>query len=241
MKHIGKIAFCTLGILFFAGCKSQLPLPIQEPEWCDASGFCSGDLIFVKDIDTVAMGAAISAATGEYTHVAIVECPATKQIYEDESVVPPKPQNIFVIEALPGKGVVRRPLEEFFDDIYYQMPDTTLSMLSYVTFMSLNINIDIPQVMEHLHQFVGLPYDDEFQPGNNKYYCSELVYETYLDGEGQHIFDLIPMNFKDSDGEVIPFWQVYFDSLSVLVPQNVPGTNPTQLSKSKYLYQYKIE
>lgn len=192
-------------------------------------------------IDSVGMGVAISSATGEYTHVAIVECPSERQLYEDQTTVPPAPKDIFVIEALPDKGVVRRPLEDFFNDLYNQVQDTSFSVLSYVTYMRLNINLNIPKVMMRLHSLVGKPYDDVFLPGNDKYYCSELVYETYLDDEGNHIFDLVPMNFKDSDGYIIPYWQEYFDSISMLVPQNVPGTNPTQLSQSNLLHTFKIQ
>ncbi|MCQ2260087.1 MAG: hypothetical protein MJZ77_01710 [Bacteroidales bacterium] len=235
------LLYTSITILLSSCAIHKYEFPPEIPEWCDDCGFCSGDLIFVRGINTEGMSAAISSATGEYTHVAIVECPSKRQVYEDQSIVPPRPKNIFVIESLPGKGVVRRPLEEFFDDIYQQMPDTTFSVLSFLTYMTLNINLDIPKVMERLHNLIGLPYDNEFMPDNNKYYCSELVYETYLDEDENPIFDLVPMNFKDQSGKVIPYWQEYFDSLSILVPQNVSGTNPTQLSQSQFLLEFKIQ
>lgn len=212
--------------LALASCHSSLPLPAVpsnqfENPACDLCHYmATGHLIFVRD--TAGMGSAIAASTGQYTHVAIAQCTDS---------------GLFVIEALPQLGVVRRPFESFGADIL----DSDSCFLCVVDFYALNIPFDTARFIARVNSLLGQPYDDYFMPDNGRIYCSELVYECFLDSAGNHLFSAAPMNFLDSAGRLPRYWQQHFDNLGFLVPQGVPGTNPTAMSQSPFLLRTKYQ
>ena len=88
---------------------------------------------------------------------------------------------------------------------------------------------------------LGLPYDWSYLPGNGKIYCSELVYESFIDRGGKHVFTASPMNFRDSGGNLPEFWSDLFARLGEKVPEGVPGTNPNGLARESCLTEvYRI-
>ena len=60
-------------------------------------------------------------------------------------------------------------------------------------------------------------------------YCSELVYESFRDADGNPIFPARPMNFRAADGTMPEYWRKSFDSIGIAVPQGIPGTNPNDM------------
>ena len=94
----------------------------------------------------------------------------------------------------------------------------------------------IPEAVRRMEQLVGKPYDREFLPGNDAYYCSELIESTFLI-DGKPIFKTKPMTFKDkATGETSPLWVSYFEELRRPIPEGVPGTNPGAMSRSECLH-----
>lgn len=91
--------------------------------------------------------------------------------------------------------------------------------------------------VERALALVGKPYNDEFVLGNGKYYCSQLVYETYMEGKGgQHLFEVQPMTFcRPGSHEPFPAWKDYFASRKMPIPEDMPGCNPGGLSRSQKL------
>lgn len=170
-----------------------------------------GDLLFFRD--TAGMGSAVKESTGEYTHVAIVETVG---------------DSIWVIDATRRRGVSRHAIEcqpgdSVFPDVYrIEGP-----------------NIDIEATLERARSFIGRPYDNAFEPGTEALYCSELVYECYLrdfsDKKWEHLFEAKPMNWRDKDGNMPQYWIDHFARLGKPIPEGAPGTNPTDLSRSKFL------
>lgn len=67
-------------------------------------------------------------------------------------------------------------------------------------------------------------------------YCSELVYESYLNEDGSHIFNAIPMNFRASDGSMPEFWTSLFARLGSPVPEGMPGTNPNSIARTENVF-----
>ena len=94
----------------------------------------------------------------------------------------------------------------------------------------------IPEAVKRMEQRIGKPYDREFLPGNDAYYCSELIESTFLI-DGKPIFEAQPMTFKDkATGETSPLWIRYFEELGRPIPEGVPGTNPGTMSRSECLH-----
>ncbi len=173
----------------------------------------NGDLLFLND-NKSAMEKAITASTGEYTHVALVE--------RDSA------DDVWVIEASPKYGVQRIPYNQFERE----------NILGFfggnIDIYRLTVPFDTAAVITRAKSLVGKPYDNAFLPDNDAYYCSELI-QVAFDG----IFPSKPMNWRDAEGNLPEYWIKHFEELGVPVPEGVPGTNPTDMSRSPLLKMLK--
>ena len=178
----------------------------QDSLQASSHPYRSGDLLFCAQ-QASAMEQAIGSSTGAYTHVAMVEVDSAGQVW--------------VIEASRGDGVRR----------------VTLDGWDYRTYClyRLAVPFDTAAVVARAKRFIGQPYDDAFLPDNGQLYCSELVYEAYLDSDGNHLFSCQPMNFRDSTGGMPQYWETHFGRLGIAIPEGVSGTNPTDLARSPLL------
>ena len=218
----------TIAIFFLVlSCQQHRALSCI-PLTSDLCDFHTGDLIFV--CDTTGMGSAIQSSTGDkkdqhvFTHVAIAEC---------------SDSGIYVIDATPRLGVSRRTLGEFILSVTGGDPDRPFTQYAY--YYQVAVPFDTLLLQRRLKSFVGQPYDHYFMPNNGRMYCSELVYECFFDCNGHHLFPMKPMNFKAADGSMPRYWQEHFGRLGTAIPQDMPGTNPNDMSKSPILRPFKIE
>ena len=91
----------------------------------------------------------------------------------------------------------------------------------------------IPKAIEIGVEMIGKKYDAEFKLNNNKYYCSELIYDIFLLANNNHpVFELQPMTFK-LNNSTLDVWVKYFQELGVQIPEKEPGINPGSISLSK--------
>jgi uncharacterized protein YycO len=158
--------------------------------------------------DTGGMGLAVQQTTGQYTHVALVERSG---------------DSIFIIDATPTLGVARQQLSIF--NFQFLITDV----------YRLTIPFDTAAVIARAHSFLGQLYDDAFLHDNGALYCSELIYECFLDSAGNHLFEAVPMNWRAPDGTVPQYWVDHFRRLNAPIPEGLLGTNPTGLSRSPLL------
>ena len=189
------------------------------------AGIKTGDLVFVGipadySLDESDMDGAISAATGRdnatgttdlnLIHVAILE------VGKDTT---------WIIDATIKHGVDRHPIDTMLKEF-------TLKDGSQPTYIvkRLKDSKKAAQYVENAKQFLGLPYDVAFLPNNGALYCSELVRESYRTPQGGYIFDEKPMNFKNANGEFPVYWQQLFALIGQEIPQDIPGTNPQDMS-----------
>ncbi len=95
----------------------------------------------------------------------------------------------------------------------------------------------IPAALRHARTLRGKPYDKVFDIHNDAYYCSELVYCSFLAAHGgRPLFELQPMTFLDpATGTTFGAWQAYFEKLGVPIPEGQPGINPGGLSRAPVL------
>lgn len=143
---------------------------------------------------------------------------ATTGNYTHVAMVERTGDSIFVIDATQKRGVARRPIEKTFAN---KMP---------VEIYRLKTPFDTVAVIDRAKSLIGKPYDNAFLPDNDAYYCSELIQAAFGD-----LFESKPMNWRDKEGNLPEYWQKHFKALDMPVPEGVPGTNPTDLSKSPLL------
>ncbi len=183
----------------------------------------SGDLLFVAipadyTLSDDDMGSGIAAATGDsdglnYIHVAILEV---------------DPDTTWVIDATIRHGVARYPLETFLSD--FTLKDGSLPRLEV-----MRIKNGARDLVKNAKTFIGEKYDVYFLPDNGVHYCTELVRDSYLDSDGNPVFENAPMNFKDVNGEFPVYWQQLFGLIGEPIPQGVEGTNPRDMRRSPLL------
>ncbi len=209
-----RIAYLAAALLLSLTACSPKPEQLQ-----------TGDLIFVGlpadyKLDTSSMDSAITESTGSETglnliHTAIAE-------------VDPEGR-VWIIDATIKHGVDCHPLDTFLRDF-------TLKDGSYPVFLvrRLQDNSRAAEYVENTKRYLGLPYDSAFQPDNDAFYCTELIYENYRNQEG-HIFHDAPMNFKNAEGEFPVYWEQLFAILGQPIPQGIPGTNPQAMAEEAVL------
>lgn len=177
----------------------------------------TGDLLFVGTSEGAgSMDEAIVAATGNLTHVAIIQVD--------------KAGNPWVIDATPQRGVSRYPL----DSLIQANPGAAFLV------KRLKDTTGVSSFVKNALRLIGAPYDLTFQPDNDAYYCSELVRNVYRRADGSYLFDEKPMNFLSPDGSLPPYWEDLFERLDMPVPQGLPGTNPQDMSLSPLLKNVSI-
>ena len=213
-----KVFFRTYQPCLWQVLKPMMPDGMIGKEFLDNSTLipryrpCNGDLLFFKDQNSQ-MEKAIRESTGSYTHVALLEVDSNG--------------GRWMIEASPENGV-RRVKSSDWDGGFF-------TQYGYYDAYRLVEPFDTAAVIARAKSFIGQPYDDTFLPDNGKLYCSELIYEAFLDSTGNHLFRNKPMNFRDHRGKMPKYWKKHFKGLGIPVPEGVPGSNPTDLSKSEKL------
>ncbi len=191
----------------------------------------TGDLVFVGipmdySLDNGSMDAAIASATGNpdslnLIHVAIAEVDA---------------EGKWIIDATIKRGIDRHPLDTFVTD--FTLKDGSLPVFIV---KRLKDPSKAAEYVANTRKYLGRPYDLHFMPSDDSLYCSELVRDCYVGTDGEYVFDTVPMNFKDADGEFPLYWRQLFERLQAPIPQGLPGTNPQDMSKSPALVSTKVD
>jgi len=215
MKRTLQISLLALMLLAGFSCK-KTPAPVVETPHVE-----TGDLLFVgipMDYGDDSMGQAIADATSSgdttnFIHTAILEVDAQGAIW--------------VIDATIRRGVDRHPLDTLLSDF-------TLHRGGRATFevMRLRDNQHAATYVEQAKEFLGEDYDEYFMTFNGRHYCTELIFDAYVDADGHQWFVPVPMNFKNKEGEYPSYWVRLFEKLGEPIPQGELGTNPQDMHAS---------
>lgn len=180
-----------------------------------------GDLLF-QDIDCGPMCEAIEAVTQgvdnyNFSHIALV-------IESNDT--------LFALEAI-SAGVVLTPINEFLE----RSADSAGNPKVLVGRLKKEHQHLNKGAIEYAMNQLGTAYDDEFIMNNDKYYCSELLYDAYKQANSNRaVFLLYPMTFKPLDSEeFFPVWGDYYKNMEMDIPQGEPGINPGGISQSEYI------
>ena len=210
MKHVQEkiraIAMTAVLVISFG-----FSIKGQQLKDCDLIFQLSSASKFSKAIS----GATAEAGELDFSHVGIIEISESGEAN--------------VIEASPEEGVRSVSLQEFLDN------SPKIEGRSGVVIKRLQIDIEPGKIIETAKGYTGESYDWWYLPNNGKMYCSELVYESFVDAEGKHIFEATPMNFRNPDGSMPEFWTELFGKLGAEIPEGVEGTNPNGIARDKRL------
>lgn len=175
-----------------------------------------GDLIF-QDMDCGPLCDAIEAVTegykgADFSHMGMV-------FHRNDS--------LYIIEAA-GSAVRLNTLEKF-------SKNTAKPML--VGRLKKKYQKLIPAAIAFSLEQLGVPYDDEYVYNNGTYYCSELIYDAFLQANGgKPFFTLYPMTYKQpGTNEFFPAWVNYYKDINKPIPEGLPGCNPGGISKDNKL------
>lgn len=133
-----------------------------------------------------------------------------------------------IIEAI-GDGVVSTPLDGFL-----KRSGDSIEIRNVLVGRLTNFNLNkIASAIEFACSLLGKPYDNIFTLGDDSYYCSELVYESFKHANNdQPLFLLNKMTFKDpTTNRYFPAWVEYYKSLDVMIPEGEWGINPGSISR----------
>ena len=124
-----------------------------------------------------------------------------------------------VLESIPEKGVVVSRLS------------TMLQRESGQYVRGRVRDVDVERSISNASQFIGLPYDSVFSSTTEAIYCSELVQQSYVDKQGRQFFQPIAISFHDDSGHIPAYWQEFYGSRGLTVPEGQPGSNPADLMR----------
>jgi hypothetical protein len=149
-----------------------------------------------------------------------------------------KEPEIYIIEAIPNVGVTITPFNQFI----FRCIDKESNPKVSVGRLNDTLLYIIPSAIERAKSVVGAKYDYAFDFSNNEYYCSELIYFSYIDKSEKNIFEPKQMTFINSKtNKTDDSWIDYFGILGIKVPEGELGVNPGGLSlsnKLKMIYSY---
>jgi len=101
----------------------------------------------------------------------------------------------------------------------------------------------IQKAAEFIKEQIDQPYDNEFLLKNGKWYCSELLYQSFKEANNQNdFFELEPMTFIDKKTNAFfPAWVEYYKQINIEIPEGKLGINPGLISLSSKIQILKID
>ncbi|WP_313385359.1 YiiX/YebB-like N1pC/P60 family cysteine hydrolase [Chishuiella sp.] len=135
--------------------------------------------------------------------------------------------SIFVLHATTDGGSKRENIYNFYTKNHKNNNQLEIYRLKK------EFQYSIPNAITKAKTMLGKPYNWSYILNENQYYCSDFIERAFRNNK---IFELIPMNFKNSEtGKIDDFWINFYKKQGKNVPQDEPGTNPNQLANSDKL------
>ena len=216
--------YITLILIIFSSCIAEKEKEFQLQV---------GDFLF-QDLDSSPLCEAIESVTpgynnGNFSHVGIIIKGGDPILQNVDSKFEEKyfynlQQDYRVLEAIPAEVTTTR-----IDSFLNNSLDSLSNPKVIVGRLKVEYRYLIKDAIRFLNGKIGVKYDDEFLLNNEKYYCSELIYEAF---KKEDVFELAPMNFMNKENKIMPIWQNYYDKLNMKVPQGELGINPGLMSIS---------
>ena len=173
-----------------------------------------GDLLF-QDLDSSPLCDAIELVTPGYNEANFSHIGLVVSVND----------TLTVLEAIPPK-VMLTNLEDFLNRSFDKdgNPKVIVGRLKDKYLHS------VEEAVSYSKSKLNIEYDEVFLMNNNSYYCSELIYEAFLNDS---IFELQTMIFLHPiSNDTLQIWKDYYKEIGVEIPQNKMGINPGIMSLS---------
>ncbi len=172
-----------------------------------------GDLLF-QDMDCGPLCDAIEAVTEGYKG----------NDFSHMGMVYHRNDTVYIIEAA-GKAVRLSTLKQFSKNTNKPM---------YIGRVKKQYSRLIQPAIDFSLKQLGVLYDDEYVYNNNKYYCSELIYDAFMFANGgKPFFKLYSMTYKQPGTNAFFLaWVEYYKTINKPIPEGKPGCNPGRMSTS---------
>ena len=173
-----------------------------------------GDLLF-QDLDSSPLCDAIELVTPGYnganfSHIGLV-------VLDNDTLK--------VLEAIPPKVMITN-----LDDFINRSFDKNGNPKVIVGRLKKEFTNSISNAVSYSKSKLDITYDEVFLINNETYYCSELIYEAFLNDS---IFELKPMTFfHPKTKKTLKVWKEYYSDLNTNIPEGNPGINPGIMSLS---------
>ena len=184
-----------------------------------------GDLLF-QDLDSSPLCDAIELVTPGYnganfSHIGLV-------VLDNDTLK--------VLEAIPPKVMITN-----LDDFINRSFDKNGNPKVIVGRLKKEFTNSISNAVSYSKSKLEITYDEVFLINNETYYCSELIYEAFLNDS---IFELKPMTFlHPKTKDTLKVWKEYYSDLNTNIPEGNPGINPGIMSlsnKIEMVHFYRI-
>ena len=173
-----------------------------------------GDLL-LQDLDSSPLCDAIELVTPGYnganfSHIGLV-------VLDNDTLK--------VLEAIPPKVMITN-----LDDFINRSFDKNGNPKVIVGRLKKEFTNSISNAVSYSKSKLDITYDEVFLINNETYYCSELIYEAFLNDS---IFELKPMTFlHPKTKDTLKVWKEYYSDLNTNIPEGNPGINPGIMSLS---------
>ena len=173
-----------------------------------------GDLLF-QDLDSSPLCNAIELVTPGYNG----------SNFSHIGLVVSVNDTLKVLEAIPPK-VMTTNLDDFINRSF----DKNGNPKVIVGRLKKEFTNSISNAVSYSKSKLDITYDEVFLINNETYYCSELIYEAFLNDS---IFELKPMTFlHPKTKDTLKVWKEYYSDLNTNIPEGNPGINPGIMSLS---------
>ena len=215
--------FYSLGIILLSFCLTSCEFANKDSkqETDNSSNLRVGDLLF-QDLDCGPLCDAIEAVTEGAEGRDFSHCAMVVQVGD----------SLKVVEAI-GTEVSITSLADF----------KLRSNKIWAARLKPKFQHLIPRAAKFAQAQIGKPYDEVFLLNNDRYYCSELIYESFKAANyGKAVFELSPMTFKQpKTAKFFPAWVDYYKPLKCPIPEGKLGLNPGSISRSNSLVSIQIK
>ena len=173
-----------------------------------------GDLLF-QDLDSSPLCNAIELVTPGYNGANFSHIGLVVSVND----------TLKVLEAIPPK-VMTTNLDDFINRSF----DKNGNPKVIVGRLKKEFTNSISNAVSYSKSKLDITYDEVFLINNETYYCSELIYEAFLNDS---IFELKPMTFlHPKTKDTLKVWKEYYSDLNTNIPEGNPGINPGIMSLS---------